>query len=288
MIYDRALIIRFSIGFIILAWVCLQKSCETLLNGKRLFEVALIVFSFISSTTNAAVAAGGAPDHSTSGTNIDIILFIPGVTASLVTYLVFGTAKSWRQYRDLVVGGCGVRKKLLARKLQRDEESNRGQGFEFERLPSLRNTAPIEGRARGKEAKNRVKMFAREVRSPSTLTIVSRNSDLPASSAVPSLHQRNNSSVSHLQFHRPRPSIDQTLPGPLPTSGVVAVGLTIEFEDEVIQSGNEQKDSDQKSQNAGPTRFVRESKFSNQQNKFLFDSSEWRSQLTFMKVFQVW
>ncbi|KUJ11882.1 uncharacterized protein LY89DRAFT_738523 [Mollisia scopiformis] len=146
-IYDRALITRFTIGFVILA----------------LFEVAIIVFTLFQANNNAAIAASGQPDHSISGTISDIVLFIPGVTASLMAFLVFGTTKNWRQYRDLITGGCGIRKKLIIKRVRRAEEAARPQGLEFERLPSLQKSPSEEERKKGKEAVDRIKMFVKEV-----------------------------------------------------------------------------------------------------------------------------
>src|SRR5687768_17349554 len=88
------------------------------------FLAAIVVFSYISSTTNASIVAAGQPDFSSKSAITDILLFIPGVTASLVTFLVFGTAKSWRQYRDLLIGGCGIRNKFIQRTFMRQVEED--------------------------------------------------------------------------------------------------------------------------------------------------------------------
>ncbi|CZR61688.1 uncharacterized protein PAC_11585 [Phialocephala subalpina] len=120
-IYDRALVTRFTIGFVILA----------------IFEIAIIVFSPFQQGNNTAITKSGAPNHTVSNTISDILFFTPGVTASLVVFLVFGTTKSWRQYRDLVVGGCGVKRRTYERRMRRSEEGDNSGGLEFERLPSL-------------------------------------------------------------------------------------------------------------------------------------------------------
>jgi len=80
------------------------------------------------------------------------------VTASLVVFLVFGTTKSLRQYRDLIVGGCGIRRRLHERQLKSDGRG-RSQDFEFERLPSISNSGSQEA-AKSKEVESRVRMFS--------------------------------------------------------------------------------------------------------------------------------
>ncbi|KAL3424019.1 glycoside hydrolase [Phlyctema vagabunda] len=123
-VYDRALIIRFSIGFILLA----------------AFETAIIVFAILQSGDYKRIAAAGRPDNSESGATIDILLFIPGVTASLVTFLVFGTTKSWQQYWNMVRSGCGVHTKLREHNLSLGTHNpNSGLAVHmnsFERIPS--------------------------------------------------------------------------------------------------------------------------------------------------------
>lgn len=61
-----------------------------------------------------------------------------------------------------MIGGCGIRKKILIKRMRRAEEAARPQGLEFERLPSLKKTPSEEARKKGKEAIDRVRMFARE------------------------------------------------------------------------------------------------------------------------------
>ncbi|KAK0106940.1 hypothetical protein ONS95_003655 [Cadophora gregata] len=206
-IYDRALITRFTIGFVILA----------------LFEITIIIFTLFQASNNASIAAAGKPDFSVSGSIVDIVLFIPGVTASLVAFLVFGTTKSWRQYRDLVVGGCGLRRKIVHRKQQRDEEASRPQGLEFERLPSLQKSASEEQRKAVQESENRVRMFAREL---------NHNTEPAAeSSTPPKAHLRSPSNTRVPQFHRPMPPRTESSL----TSGLIEVGISIAPGNQVVQ-----------------------------------------------------
>ncbi|RDW92421.1 hypothetical protein BP5796_01815 [Coleophoma crateriformis] len=131
--YDRALVTRFTIGFVILA----------------VFEVAIIMFTLVQSDSSASIAAAGHPNFTASGAIVDICLFIPGASASLVVFLVFGTTKSWRQYWTMIVGGCGARSKLQNRSLVRRTRYATEQSVRmdtFERLPSITN----EGRSTSK------------------------------------------------------------------------------------------------------------------------------------------
>ncbi|SZF06291.1 unnamed protein product [Blumeria hordei] len=73
-IYDRALVTRFTIGFVV--------------------------------NNNREMAESGEPDLSVSGAIEESFMFIPGVSVSLIAFLVFGTTKSWRRYRDLIFDGC--------------------------------------------------------------------------------------------------------------------------------------------------------------------------------------
>lgn len=93
------------------------------------------------------------------------MLFVPGVTASLATFLIFGTAKSWQQYRELVTGGCGLRTRRAERrrskKMRQGVDNHHGEGLEFERLPSLRSDSRREAWKTEEEIRGRIRMFAR-------------------------------------------------------------------------------------------------------------------------------
>lgn len=118
---------------------------------------------------NTDLATSGGPNLDPSGAIADIAFFAPGVTASLVAFLVFGTTKSWRQYRDMVVGGCGIRTKILQRRSQRDLENGQ-KSLEFQHLPSLTRQPSEEERAQGKEPETRVRMFSVDAGGPMELT----------------------------------------------------------------------------------------------------------------------
>ncbi|KAH8596385.1 hypothetical protein B0O99DRAFT_593705 [Bisporella sp. PMI_857] len=143
-IYDRALLTRFTIGFLILA----------------MFEAAIIGFSVSQLRGNTALISAGRPNFATGSAISDILFFIPGVTASLITYLVFGTSKSFKQYLELVVGLCGLRRKLQNR---RQALPGGGRDLEFDRLASLPNNHAQEVANRGKEIESRVRHFVSEV-----------------------------------------------------------------------------------------------------------------------------
>ncbi|KAM3076554.1 hypothetical protein ACMFMG_007362 [Clarireedia jacksonii] len=90
------------------------------------------------------LAKASSPNFSTSGAITDILFFIPGVTTSLVCFLVFGTTKSFQQYKYLILCGCGKRqsfpksKKRGGIELQHQNE----QGTEFQRLSSMGTKVP--------------------------------------------------------------------------------------------------------------------------------------------------
>ncbi|KAE8448058.1 hypothetical protein EG329_009823 [Mollisiaceae sp. DMI_Dod_QoI] len=280
-IYDRVLVTRFTIGFIILA----------------LFDVAIIVFILFQSNNNASIAASGKPNHSVSNTISEILFFIPGVTASLVTFLVFGTTKSWRQYRDLVLGGCGLRKKMIIRRAQKAEKARRSQGLEFERLSSLRQRLSEEERKKTKEVVDRVRMFVQE-NGPRDDSLVER---VQSGNSV----TRVGTKARMLQFHRPispfsysfrstaylippspsrlRSNTTTSIPLPLlghsrqNTSNTIDSSLSFEFGDQVIQYEISEPESPQKAhirQTSGePRSFVMERLPQHKQEDFLESDS---------------
>jgi hypothetical protein len=78
---DKVLLFRFTIAFFILA----------------AFEVTVVCFEFARIKTSAVLAAEDGPDWSTDSAVSEILLFMPGVTASLIDFLVFGTTQQYRQ-----------------------------------------------------------------------------------------------------------------------------------------------------------------------------------------------
>ncbi|KAK0278629.1 hypothetical protein LTR35_004328 [Friedmanniomyces endolithicus] len=72
---NKVLLLRFSIAFFVLA----------------AFEVTVVGFAFTRTRSTSYLANQAQPDYSTSTATTDIALFIPGVTQSLVAFLLFGT-----------------------------------------------------------------------------------------------------------------------------------------------------------------------------------------------------
>jgi hypothetical protein len=229
------------------------------------FEVAIIIFTLVQANNNASIAASGAPNFSISSTITDLVLFIPGVTASLVAFLVFGTTKSWRQYRDLVVGGCGMKKRIIQKRVQRSEETNRSQGLEFQRLDSLPHRESEE--IKRKDVENRVRMFVKET-GPQDYD----GSDSPTSSSGPSTqtHVRAESVAPTVHFQKSRPVPKQ------PSPGVIEVRTSVQQEDEVIKyERNQESQHGQPRQiTAEPRRFVMERLPKNTETDFLESASE--------------
>lgn len=126
------------------------------------------------------------------------MIFIPGATASLVVFLVFGTAKSWRQYRDLITGCFGLKERLRDRRAKvaaspLGTPSNRE--FEFDRLPSLRNPDLDEDEVLKKmEVASRVRMFSS---SPPPGARFSGREQAPAAAVD------TRTAFQGFQFHRP-------------------------------------------------------------------------------------
>ncbi|KAK3628677.1 hypothetical protein LTR56_018492 [Elasticomyces elasticus] len=82
---DKLLLFRFLIAFVILA----------------IFEVTIVCFQLTWVENSAHLAKQEHADYSVSAANHEIILFMPGVTASLIAFLIFGTTAHFRKrYRD--------------------------------------------------------------------------------------------------------------------------------------------------------------------------------------------
>jgi len=81
-IHDRWLVIRFSIAFVALGG----------------FQLVTILFEVSSAANSKQAVASGHADLSIGRAKTDFVLFMPGVSPSLLTFLVFGTTKTFRAY----------------------------------------------------------------------------------------------------------------------------------------------------------------------------------------------
>ncbi|RKF65468.1 putative glycoside hydrolase [Erysiphe neolycopersici] len=86
--YDKALVTRFTIGFVIMG----------------IFQILIITLTLYRVKSNESIVKSGEPDMSASNAIIESLLFLPGVSSSLIAFLVFGTTKPWSDYRDLLFG----------------------------------------------------------------------------------------------------------------------------------------------------------------------------------------
>lgn len=68
------------------------------------------MFQVSSARQNNRDSLSDSPDLSTERLHLDLILFLPGVSASLLTFVVFGTTKTFRDY---------LVNKLVPKKLRR-------------------------------------------------------------------------------------------------------------------------------------------------------------------------
>ncbi|KAH7309116.1 hypothetical protein B0I35DRAFT_441474 [Stachybotrys elegans] len=81
-IYDQWLLVRFLIAFFVLT----------------IFEITIVLFTLTARRNTAADTAASKPDLSAERARTDFHLFLPGVTASLLLFLVFGTTKPFIAY----------------------------------------------------------------------------------------------------------------------------------------------------------------------------------------------
>ncbi|KAK7750312.1 hypothetical protein SLS62_007719 [Diatrype stigma] len=83
-IYDRWLLIRFSAGFFILA----------------LFNMTNIIcqVAWQANTSRDTLSASAGPDRSAARARHDSALFLPGVSSSLLAFVIFGTTAPFRKH----------------------------------------------------------------------------------------------------------------------------------------------------------------------------------------------
>ncbi|KAK5136774.1 hypothetical protein LTR08_002070 [Meristemomyces frigidus] len=93
---DKALLLRFMLAFVILS----------------VFQATLIGFRFLGRSNARTLARQQRPDYSVGGAVDDIMLFIPGVTASIMDFAVFGTTA---QFRKMYADAFRSRKAWVAR-----------------------------------------------------------------------------------------------------------------------------------------------------------------------------
>jgi hypothetical protein len=215
----------------------------TSLTNDRIFEIAIIVFNLVQRSNNMALAAAGQPNMDPAGAIADVVFFIPGVTASLVAFLVFGTTKSWRQYWGLFTGVCGIRSKIVQKRAARRVASPE-QSLEFQRLPSLTRNLAEEERARTAEAEDRVRIYSQLPESTGVGELV-RSTTLkgPKKSVVHVKEQEVSSGgpAGTRNFYRPFPSTFSNTYG---SPGSAEIDIHISSNDLVVQRGNERFDEE--------------------------------------------
>ncbi|KAK4647238.1 uncharacterized protein QC761_123630 [Podospora bellae-mahoneyi] len=106
-IYDRWLVLRFTVAFIALS----------------LFQLVVVMFQLRASQTNSVENVPAEPDLSAERAVTDFVLYIPGVTAPVLAYLVFGTTRTFRDYAWSVLAPRWLQAKREARKQARKKPS---------------------------------------------------------------------------------------------------------------------------------------------------------------------
>ncbi|GAB1316708.1 hypothetical protein MFIFM68171_06918 [Madurella fahalii] len=98
-IYDNWLILRFTVAFIALS----------------LFQLVVIVFQLRAASTNDAENIPPEPDLGADRAKGDFALFAPGVSAGLLTFIVFGTTRTFREYMWALFVPRALREKVKER-----------------------------------------------------------------------------------------------------------------------------------------------------------------------------
>ncbi|KAM7198593.1 hypothetical protein V8F20_006123 [Naviculisporaceae sp. PSN 640] len=90
-IYDNWLVVRFTIAFVALG----------------LFQLVVFLFEMRAMGANTKDHLPDEPDLSIEKAKGDFALFVPGISASLLLYVVFGTTQHFRQYTaKLLIPAC--------------------------------------------------------------------------------------------------------------------------------------------------------------------------------------
>ncbi|ROW09419.1 hypothetical protein VMCG_02265 [Cytospora schulzeri] len=94
-IYDNWLVIRFALAF----------------AGLSVFQLVIIAQEVTLSRNNKKIALESVPDLSSKVAVGDVVSFLPGVSASLLAFIVFGTTKAFQDYfyRSLAPRSVGRR-----------------------------------------------------------------------------------------------------------------------------------------------------------------------------------
>ncbi|KAM7198160.1 glycoside hydrolase [Rhypophila sp. PSN 637] len=99
-IYDNWLVVRFTIAFVALG----------------LFQLVVFLFEMRAMGTNTPENVPPEPDLSIEKAKGDLALFVPGISAGLLLYVVFGTTAHFRAYTAKVLFSTWLREKLARSK----------------------------------------------------------------------------------------------------------------------------------------------------------------------------
>ncbi|EAA33395.2 hypothetical protein GE21DRAFT_6482 [Neurospora crassa] len=113
-IYDSWLAVRFTVAFVALG----------------LFELVVIFFQLRAANTNTKANIPPHPDLSAARARGDFALFCPGVSASLLIFIVFGTTRTFREYVWTRFAPQLLQDRVAARKALKKQKTppNQGQG----------------------------------------------------------------------------------------------------------------------------------------------------------------
>ncbi|KAK0665703.1 hypothetical protein QBC41DRAFT_339660 [Cercophora samala] len=106
-IYDRWLVLRFTVAFVALS----------------LFQLVVVMFQLRASQTNSVENVPAEPDLSAGRAVTDFVLYVPGVTAPVLAYLVFGTTRTFRDYAWSVLAPRSWQEKREARRQAKKKPS---------------------------------------------------------------------------------------------------------------------------------------------------------------------
>ncbi|KAL2266933.1 hypothetical protein VTJ83DRAFT_4210 [Remersonia thermophila] len=110
-IYDRWLLLRFTIAFISLS----------------IFQLVIINFQLRAASTNNPANVPPEPDLSVERARGDFILFAPAPTGVLFIFLVFGTTRAFRQTTWNTLVPRFIRDKVAARREKRKQQEFRSE-----------------------------------------------------------------------------------------------------------------------------------------------------------------
>lgn len=126
-IYDRWLVVRFTIAFVALWFVSYTSHTVsrplTEPSHRSIFQIFTIIFQIRSSNGNKRENIPPQVDLSASRAFTDFVLFLPGPAEGLMAFVVFGTTRTFRDHVFRMITPKAMWERRQARKMHKKKPS---------------------------------------------------------------------------------------------------------------------------------------------------------------------